>query len=237
MGRRPIGRKALTGTQRQRRWRAGKKKAQAAALHMARIERLSEDARAAGAKVSAELAASRRLFPVICADPPWHFETYSDKGMSRHAARHYATMSTDAICAIVPPAAPDCGLFLWVPPSMANDAMRVIKAWDFVRVSCFYWHKIGARGHGYYSVENQVEELWMCRRGRYVAPLMGTQMPQMIPQPRGEHSEKPQVFYDHIARLHPGCDLLDMFTRIRRPGWWSYGDELPEMLMPPTERE
>ena len=36
----------------------------------------------------------------------------------------------------------------------------------FAKVSTVYWHKPG-RGHGYYATEDQVEELWMCRRGRY----------------------------------------------------------------------
>jgi N6-adenosine-specific RNA methylase IME4 len=142
-------------------------------------------------------------------------------------------MSTEAICAIVPPAAADGGLYLWVPPSMTEVAMRVVAAWGFVKVSSFYWHKPG-RGHGYYATEDQIEELWMCRRGRYVAPLPGTQMPQMISRPRLGHSVKPGVFYDHIMRLHPGCDLLEMFARppLRR-GWWSWGDAVPGKLAPP----
>jgi N6-adenosine-specific RNA methylase IME4 len=79
-------------------------------------------------------------------------------------------------------------------------------------------------------------ELWLCRRGRTVAPLMGTQMPQMISHPRLGHSIKLQVFYDHIARLYPGCDLLEMFARPPlRPGWWSWGDEVPGKLAPPGE--
>jgi N6-adenosine-specific RNA methylase IME4 len=233
MGRRPIGKRALTAAQKQKRYRARQKKAQAAAVHQKRIDRLADQAREIGARASAELALCGRLFAVICADAPWHFETWSEKGMSRHAARHYPTMSTAAICAIVPPAAPDCGLILWVPPSMTYEAIRLVEAWRFRKVSTFYWHKPG-HGHGYYSTEDQVEELWVCRRGQYVAPLPGTQTPQMISRPRLGHSVKPQVFYDHIARLHPGCDLLEMFARPPlRSGWWSWGDEVPGKLAPP----
>ena len=69
---------------------------------------------------------------------------------------------------------------------------------------------------------NPVEELWVCRRGDYVAPMMGDGFQHIawhLPA-TDEHSEKPQQFYDEIARLHPGVELLEMFARVRRTGWW-----------------
>ena len=86
-----------------------------------------------------------------------------------------------------------------------------------------------------WSTEDQIEELWVCRRGRVMAQRPGTQMPQMISHPRLGHSVKPDVFYDHIARMYPGCDLPEMFARKPRAGWWTWSDELPERLTPPPE--
>jgi hypothetical protein len=43
-----------------------------------------------------------KRYGLIVADPPWDAATYSDKGKSRHAPRHYSTLPTDAIAAIVP---------------------------------------------------------------------------------------------------------------------------------------
>jgi N6-adenosine-specific RNA methylase IME4 len=251
MGTRLVGkpkdgrRKALTPTQRQRRWRDGLKKQAAQALHITKLAQLQAraDAAAATAAVATD-EVTGRLFAVIVADPPWHFQTYSPKGMSRHAARHYPTMTTDAICQIGLPAAPDCVLFIWVPvwASIPEVAFRVIAAWGFTKVSAHYWQKLdkqgrpGARGHGYWSTEGQVEELWVCRRGHIVAPHPGTQMPQSIAAPKGRHSEKPQVFYDHIVRLYPNVERLEMFARPPlRPGFWSWGDEVPGKLAPPVD--
>jgi N6-adenosine-specific RNA methylase IME4 len=245
MGRRPIGRKALTPTQKQRRWRAGVKKKQAMALHMAKLADMQARVDAGTAiALAINAGLSGRQFAVIVIDPPWHFLTYSPKGMSRHAARHYQTMPTETICQIELPAADDCTLFMWVPvwASIPEVAFRVIEAWGFRKASSHYWHKLdkhgeaGARGHGHWSTEDQVEELWVCRRGKDVAPLKGTQMPQMISAPKGRHSEKPQVFYDHIARLYPNVEKLEMFARPPlRPSFWSYGDEVPGKLAPPPE--
>ena len=36
-------------------------------------------------------------FDLILADPPWHFDTYSEKGQGRSASQHYATIDLDQI--------------------------------------------------------------------------------------------------------------------------------------------
>ena len=37
-------------------------------------------------------------FDLIYADPPWHFETSSNKGQGKSPSAHYATLDIDAIC-------------------------------------------------------------------------------------------------------------------------------------------
>lgn len=36
-------------------------------------------------------------YPVIIADPPWHYEVYSNKGNAKSAVNHYSVMDTAAI--------------------------------------------------------------------------------------------------------------------------------------------
>src|SRR5262245_61468999 len=43
----------------------------------------------------AQLAATGKRFGVILADPPWRFETYSEKGKDRSAENHYPTKTLD----------------------------------------------------------------------------------------------------------------------------------------------
>ena len=72
-----------------------------------------------------------RHYGVIYADPPWRFETYSDKGRDRCPdARHYQVMRLDDIKALPVStwAAPDCTLFLRTTDVMIPRA----RTWGFV---------------------------------------------------------------------------------------------------------
>ena len=163
-----------------------------------------------------------KLYGVIVADPPWNAATYSDKGKSRHASRHYPTMPTDAIAAIEVPAAPACVLGLWATIQMLEHALRAMTAWGFTYKTAYGWMKPGI-GHGYWSAKDQLELLLIGTRGRlWVAPVRGRQPPQVarielpglvesapiLTLPRGRHSAKPDAFYDGSPRCSPA-----------RPSW------------------
>jgi N6-adenosine-specific RNA methylase IME4 len=204
-----------------------------------RGERRAEREREMAAKAeqaSAQLQQTTggRTYGVIYADPAWRFEPYSrETGMSRAADNHYDTLTTDAIAAIKLPAAKDCILFLWTTPAMKLDALRAMAAWGFAYKSTYYWHKRG-RGHGYWSCEEQVEELLVGARGNVPAPTMGMQPPQMQTYPRGVHSAKPDAFRTMIERLFPTVAKLELFARGSHPGWDSWGDQAPPGQCDPT---
>src|SRR5215469_9325526 len=134
--------------------------------------------KAARASAQSQQKTAGKVYAVIYADPPWRFEPYSrETGMSRAADNHYPTLSTDDIAAIPIPAVKDSILFLWATSAMKEDALRVMAAWGFAYKTTYYWHKPG-RGHGYWSCEDQIEELLVGTRGRVPAPVMGMQPPQ-----------------------------------------------------------
>jgi N6-adenosine-specific RNA methylase IME4 len=90
------------------------------------------------------LKASRQRFRTIQADPPWKFETWSEKGKGRSAERHYPSMSDDDIKAlpVAELAAEDCILFLWTTGPKLPAALDVIKAWGFkYQTIGFNWAK------------------------------------------------------------------------------------------------
>ena len=122
-----------------------------------------------------------------------------------------------------------------------KECMQIIEAWGFRKAKSLYWVKTrpdGTSGYmstGYYAMADPVEELWICRRGGYVGPMMGDgfELIAWLLPATEEHSEKPQEFYAAIERLHPGVELLDMFARVRRPRWWAYGDQIEGLIQPP----
>ena len=189
-----------------------------------RIRRGERETSLAVATAAASASLGHKLYGVIYADPPWQFEPYSrETGMDRSAANHYPTMPTDAICAIVPPAADDCALFLWATPAMLEDALDVVDAWGFDYKSHFCWTKDRV-ATGYWTRQRH-ELLLIGTRGAVAAPAAGDQYDSVIAAGTREHSEKPACFAELIEAMFPSAALLEMFARAPRLGWDSWGNE------------
>ncbi len=169
-----------------------------------------------------------KKFGVILADPEWRFKTYSrETGMDRAADNHYPTSETDAICArpVGDIAATDCVLFLWATAPMLPDALRVMAAWGFEYKSHAIWKK-DRIGTGYW-LRNQHELLLIGTRGKIPAPAMGTQFASVIDAPLGDHSEKPDAFYEIIEAYFPTLPKIELNARRARTGWEAWGNEAP----------
>ena len=120
MGRRPIGRKAMTPARRRKRYRRN--------LHPDRTKlkqkaRRAREAALAAATVKAPLALGSKHCGVIY---PWSRET----GMDRAADNHYPTMPLDQIKAVKVPAAKNCVLFLWAIASMLPASAGFTARWS-----------------------------------------------------------------------------------------------------------
>jgi N6-adenosine-specific RNA methylase IME4 len=226
MGRKPIGKRAMTATQRQRRhrqrlrrdmFRFGPK-----ALRRAARE---HDLAAQTAAAAAELKGLRKV-NVILIDPPLRFKVYSSEtGMDRAAENHYHTMVDDAIEKLELPADKDCVIFLWATVPKAAFCIDLLRKWGFTYKSMFVWVKPKV-GTGYWN-RNQHELLLLGTKGNIPAPSPGTQFPSVICAPRCRHSEKPEIVYEMIERMFPNLPKIEMFARKTRPGWDSWGNEVP----------
>jgi len=178
-------------------------------------------------------------YNVILADPPWRYQVFSPKGEGKSASRHYETMRLPDVKAlpVVELAARDCHLFLWSTTPNLPQALEVIEAWVFRYSSMgFTWAKLNPRapadgnwspasfhvGMGHTTRKN-VE---FCLLGRRGSPKRKSKaVRELIVAPRREHSRKPDETYDRIE-AYAGGPYLDLFSRQRRPGWDSWGDEV-----------
>lgn len=80
-------------------------------------------------------------------------------------------------------------------------------------------------GMGHY-VRLAHETCLICTRGTGVSALrLSKSIPSVIFAPLGDHSEKPDEFYEIVERLCKG-PRLELFARKRRSGWTQFGDEL-----------
>ena len=160
-------------------------------------------------------------YSVVYADPPWQ---YSNSGFDSSAENHYPTMPVDEICNIpIQPMTTDTTvLFLWATNPLLPDAMKVIRAWGFEYKTNIVWIKSTTIGMGWFLKSKH--ELLL------IATKSNTPHPQMKPESCFEtekisiHSRKPEIAYEIIESMYPG-KKIELFARISRDGWDSWGNE------------
>jgi N6-adenosine-specific RNA methylase IME4 len=77
-------------------------------------------------------------------------------------------------------------------------------------------------------VRQQHEILLIGTKGTPATPLPADRPRSVLSAPRRRHSQKPDEMYHLIDRMFPHLtDRLEMFARNTRPGWTSWGNEVP----------
>lgn len=176
----------------------------------------------------------------IMADPAWHFVAHSDKGEGRSASQHYDTQTLENIKAlpVAELAAKDCVLFLWMVDWFVGPTLDVVKAWGFEhKTTAFTWVKLTETGQfipdniersfhfgqGYWTRANP-EDCWLATRGS--PKRIHADVRQLLIYPVMEHSRKPDIVHARIERLVDG-PYLELNARRERPGWTTWGNEVP----------
>jgi N6-adenosine-specific RNA methylase IME4 len=170
-------------------------------------------------------------FRVLYADPPWRYE-FSRSG-SREIENQYYTLEVDEICALEDEdgrrvkdlGAPDSVLFLWATAPKLTESLDVVKSWDFEYRTHLVWDKV-RMGMGYYG-RSRHELLLIATRGEPGVPESSDRPESIIAVERGEHSAKPEVFYELIERMFDG-PYVEVFARAQRSGWewWGTGADI-----------
>lgn len=174
-------------------------------------------------------------FDLILNDPPWVFETYSEKGKGRSPERHYPTLTYNDLAAL--PVGELVGkngvMFLWVTWTMIlAHAPRLIETWGFeYKTSAFVWVKLNKSGVGYfmgtgYYTRANTEPCLLCIKKGGRAPVARRDIRELIIAPVTRHSAKPSETHELIEKLYPNTRKIELFARQRRPGWWTLGNEV-----------
>ncbi len=181
------------------------------------------------------------MFEIIVADCPWKF---GDKlpGV-RGAESHYPCMSTiDLMELRLPPIADNAILFQWYVASMLEDAVAVTNAWGFTIKTQMIWVKTKngvvddtvdegdlAFGMGR-SVRAAHEGCLIATKGKYTQLITAKNVRSVFFAPRGEHSAKPNKFYELVETMCAGGEKVELFARTPRSGWTGIGHMLGSVL-------
>lgn len=174
-------------------------------------------------------------YDLIMADPPWHFELYSEAGEDKSAQAHYGTMTLDAIAAlpVADLARPDCVLWLWATAPMLPDQIEIARAWGFQFKTSGVWVKTTrnakiAFGTGY-VLRNAHEPFLIATRGK---PETTRSVRSVVMGLVREHSRKPDAAYQAAEALMPKARRCSLFERTRRKGWDGWGNEYDQAIDP-----
>lgn len=167
-------------------------------------------------------------YRTIVADPPWALEWNANIGVGRSGRKGlpYPTMTVEQICGvdIAAVAAQDAHLWLWTTASFLWDAPRVALSWGFRPTYTLVWGKNGLGVGGRFR--HTAEFVLFCERGAQL-PITRRDVPTLFIWPKGNHSAKPDAFYDLVESVSPP-PRLEMFARRQRLGWDTWGNEALE---------
>lgn len=171
----------------------------------------------------------KTFYDVVMADPPWRYDF--SKSRSRKIERKYPTMSVEEIIALKDsiPFAKNCALYLWVTQPKLKLGLQVMDGWGFEYKSGIIWDKKRV-GMGYWA-RGRHEQLLIGTRGKKRPPKPKDRPQSVIEEVRSNtHSRKPIAAYEIIEKAFPNDKKLELFARVTREGWDSWGNQAPQSI-------
>jgi N6-adenosine-specific RNA methylase IME4 len=162
-------------------------------------------------------------YQTIVLDPPWDWGDEGDADQLGRARPTYATMPIDEIAALPVGslAADNAHLYLWITNRSLPKGFGLLDRWGFRYVTMLTWVKPSIGMGNYFR--GSTEQVLFGVRGSLglLRADVGTHF--LAPRP-GQHSAKPDAFYQLVESCSPG-PWLEMFARSQRNGWAVWGAE------------
>jgi len=166
-----------------------------------------------------------KKYRCIIIDPPWEMEKIErDERPNQGKHLDYASMTLEDIekLPIKKLAFEEgCHIYLWTTHKHLPDAFDLFDSWG-VKYQCLLtWVK--PTGMTPFSWMYNTEHVLFGRIGSLQLQKLGIKL--SFEESSREHSRKPDVFYDIVRQASPE-PRLDMFSRERREGYDSWGNEV-----------
>lgn len=170
-----------------------------------------------------------KLYDIIYTDPPWQYASamvLAKKSiLDGKINTHYPTMAHDQLKELVIPAKDNALMFMWVVSPMLNQGIDLMEHWGFKYATiAFVWEKVRVNP-GFYTMSS-VEICIVGKRGKIPQPRGKRNVRQFLSETKTRHSAKPSIIRDRITEMFPTQDKLEMFARVKSPGWDVWGNEV-----------
>jgi N6-adenosine-specific RNA methylase IME4 len=166
-------------------------------------------------------------FDIVLADPPWDFETWSDKGRDRSPDYPLMDLADIMMLPVKDITSDNSVLFLWCTNPFMPLVEAVMDRWGFkYSTKAFCWVKKNKvantpfMGLGYWTRANP-EDCWLGTKGSPKRRSKGVK--QLVISRLGEHSSKPVVVKHRIVELMGDLPRIELFARDVTPGWHAIG--------------
>jgi N6-adenosine-specific RNA methylase IME4 len=160
---------------------------------MLRLERVQADEQRI-----LNLAPHPGKFRTIVIDPAWEYDWLSIAGRAKPG---YAMQSLDRLRDLDVAAWADdevgCHLYCWTTNNFNCEANKLVEQWGFQHRTLITWEKPPPFGLGSYF-RNSTEHVLFATRGETTTRPAAASIPTHFVAPRGEHSEKPEKFYEIV---------------------------------------
>lgn len=183
-------------------------------------------------------------FDFAMVDPPWPWRVYSENGMKKSPEAQYKTMSFAEIEALRcgDLLAPSGVMWLWCTWPLIHQQCDTLRRWGLEPKTGGAWAKRTESGRlrwgtGYllrsvcepFIIATLPGSGW---RGSSAANLIETIADAAVDGVAREHSRKPEEVYALVESILPNARKADIFSRQKRPGWTSWGNEVEKFAEP-----
>jgi N6-adenosine-specific RNA methylase IME4 len=164
-------------------------------------------------------------FRTIILDPAWEYEWLSIAGRAKPG---YAMQTHQELLALDVKAWADtdagCHLYLWTTNNFMGRACELVAHWGFQHRILITWIKPPPFGLGSYF-RNSTEHVLFATLGDTTTRPAAASIPTHFEAPRGEHSEKPEQFYEIVRaasyppygegnQREPRQDFANLFEQV-----------------------
>lgn len=183
----------------------------------------------------------KKKYSIIYLDPPWHYGgkmqfdksglSENNKGWDKNifisaANFKYPTLKTSELKTldIQSIAEDDALIFMWTTNPHLSQAIDLGESWGFdYKTVAFVWNKM-VHNPGQYTM-SYCELCLLFKKGRIPKPRGARNIKQLVNSKRTKHSEKPIVISDHIEKMFPTQNKIELFSRSKKIGWDCWGLE------------